>query len=159
MKTRISFFVLFFLFATSFEVQKKAMMLEMLNATSKFSCAGIIGAGCTTEYQIKLLTKLPSGKITIDRFWLGKEYLHSSIKNITKVGLTEFSTNDSIMLVAKKNTNVYKTHSSNYEEEKIKIYPVPYDHKGLALISYVYNKKRRYLEVKKIKVLPPVYYP
>jgi len=159
MKISISFFVLFFILSSSFDVQKKAKVLEVISATSRYSCAGIPGAGCTTSYSIKLSAKLASNKIKIDRFWVGKEYLSPNIKNITKVELAEFSKNDSILLVASKRTNVDKRVIPNYEEEKVVTYSVPYEYKGVALISYVYNKKRRYLEVESIKVLPPVYYP
>ncbi len=159
MKSSISLFVIFFIFTSSFEAKKKVSVLEVLSATSRYSCAGIPGAGCTTLYSVKLSTKLASNKIKIDRFWVGKEYLPPSIKNITNIERTEFSKNDSILLVASKSTNVDKKFRPDYEEEKIKAYPVPYEYKGVALISYLYNKKRRYIEVESIKALPPVYHP
>jgi hypothetical protein len=163
MKLKILFFS-FLAIAFSFTCPPADKNLVLLSASSQTFCSGIAGRGCNTTYNFTVKVRQPSTRIKIDRLWIGAETVDIKVANlVSKDEKGTFKKNDSLNVSGTLLSNRIVTYNNGQpenepEREGVK-YALPYAYKGQALIGYVVNKKRQYLEIKTIKTLPRVNYP
>jgi len=148
------------LFSILFITTACAQEFEIIEATTQKWAGGRMETGHGVYYNIVLIAKKKSQKLSFDKFWVDsiffsiKAYKHSGNKNIEK-----FSSGDTLYINVRSRFNSIKNDENTYIIKKsVKEMP-PFELKGTALLGYTYKGKRKYKNIEVFKELKPVYYP
>jgi hypothetical protein len=143
----------------------KSQSFKVAGATQQRWAGGVRGSGTGINYEITLIAKQASSKMSIDQLWVGNQFYEVKAgKKFTGPAPFDFKPNDTIYINA---TQLFPGErmpdDPDTGPEFIDIVPVntppPYKYKGAALIGYKLNGKRKYMPIAKIDQLPNLDYP
>ncbi|MCF6366488.1 MAG: hypothetical protein L3J35_09845 [Bacteroidales bacterium] len=137
---------------------------EIVETTSQEWSGGTRNSGYGTHYEINIVPKVNSTVLIFDQAWIGDKYFEiSTFQKGKKIRNNLFGKGDTITIRINDAFSP-KFHDINKDEQLkekklIEKHELPYKYKGKALLSYTYNGKRKYKEIKEFTKLEPLQYP
>ncbi len=122
--------------------------------------------GYGTYYKIRLITFFNSDKMKFEGIWIGDKYLEAKAFEIGRENKPEYFGVGSTVLISVNdkvtpNSKFSNKSISKEEQEKNKkeVRLRPFKYAGEGLLVYTIDKKHKYFEIEKFKVIKALYYP
>ena len=133
---------------------------EIIDATSQNWTGGIPQAGYGTKYELTIIPKTNSDKLEFDRIWVGGKYFNVyAFQKGKKMRNNSFGKGDTITIMINDRTIPELKNRPIKERCLVETHSLPHKYEGEALLSYTYNGKRKYTEIKGFKVKRELFYP
>lgn len=122
------------------------------------SYAGQAQSGKSNHYQIKMIAKTNSSKLSFENLWVGTQFLNIKAYTLeNNWAKSEFEKGDTIYIDAYQ--RFLPNDKGGLEAQKTEQKTVPMEYQGQALLEYKYKGKSKYWIISEITSLPSVYYP
>ena len=133
---------------------------EIIKASSQEWKGGRQETGFGTYYELTIVPKVNSGKLRFDKLWIGEKYFQiSCYQKGKRVKNDTFGSGDTITIHVNNETvpeSMLPVEKDKFKNENPK---PPKKYKGEALLSYLYNGKRKYKIIETFIIIEAVYYP
>jgi len=132
---------------------------KILEKTSQDWSGGTEESGFGTSYRFKMIAKKGSGKLVIDRLWVGKDYFE--VKPYLKPGFFNNSTfhrKDTIRILATKFKGSEQNKERNIDINSSKYVKPPFEYEGDAILGYMIKNKRKYKKIESLTRLEKLNY-
>jgi hypothetical protein len=154
MQTTYRLSILIIFLAGSFAFAKApAKKIKVLSATSQVFAGGAAGSKSNVTYRILLFALASSNTLVIDKLWIRDEYYEVTAYHHLS-GSTTFKKNDSLLVFAKKYLPYNSSMDIKNQEQVVISAAPPFEYNEDALLGYKCGKKRNYIRIPKIEVLP-----
>lgn len=153
------------IFSTLMSVAVFSQEFQIVEATSQKWAGGRKESGQGINYQLKIITKKSSDKLSFEKLWVDTSFYILKTRNLkNKAKDNSFAKNDTIGIFARKivskemnpgledEMDLDNNHNLTYEQ-------APYQFKGAALIGYKYKGKWKYKVIDVFKELEKLNYP
>jgi hypothetical protein len=145
--------LIIFLVGTFALAKAPAKKIKVLSATSQAFAGGAVGSKSGVTYRILLLAPASSNAFFIDKLWIRDDYFEVNAYHHLS-GSTSFKKNDTLLVITKKYLPNYLKMDIPNQEQVLKTIAPPFEYKEDALLGYRCGKKRNYLRIPKLEVLP-----